>query len=113
MVSRYVLIDGMLSGTGIRDAIEGGYIEPSAMGLSPTLCSDLAEWLLRYEDAHYEGFKPEIVEQLDQAGLLLAGRVSAERTDIKVGYFSDGRMVRPCSTARKTRNAAPERFARP
>ncbi|WP_093014363.1 hypothetical protein [Sphingobium sp. YR768] len=93
MAGRILLIDGMLSGTGIRDKMEGGYIEPSDIGLSPTVCSDLAEWLLRYEDAHYEGFKPHVVEQLDQAGLLLASRVSIELSDVEVGYFSDGRMT--------------------
>lgn len=84
----------MLSGTGIRDASEGGYVEPSNIGLSRTLSSDLADWLLQYGDAHYDGFKPAMVEQLDQAGLLLSDRVSAELPDLEVGYFSNGRMIR-------------------
>lgn len=85
-----LLIDGMLSGTGIRDRNEGGYVDPEALGLSSPLVADLRIWLARYEDAHYAGFDDmEVVSVLDQQGVALADRVSGERTSDEVGYYSN------------------------
>jgi len=44
------IVDGMLSGTGIRDAVEGGYVQ---LRISPALSNKLAAWLLKYEEAHF------------------------------------------------------------
>jgi len=88
------LIDGMLSGTGVRDAIEGGYVEPVKLGLSAELVRDLAIWQAKYEEAHFAGFPESLVSQLDEAGQLLTRRVGNELPEIDVGYFSDGLMKR-------------------
>ena len=88
------LIDGMLSGTGVRDAIEGGYIEPAKLGLSAKLVRDLAVWQAKYEEAHFAGFPESLVSELDEAGQLLTRRVRDELPEIDVGYFSDGLMRR-------------------
>jgi len=34
MKQAHFIVDGMLSGTGIRDGNNGGYIDPSAIGVS-------------------------------------------------------------------------------
>lgn len=88
-----LLIDGMLSGTGIRDRINGGYIDPEALGLSSPLVDDLRTWLSQYEDAHYAGFDdPEIVSTLDQGGVALTDRIARERTSDEVGYYSNAHL---------------------
>jgi len=89
-----LLIDGMLSGTGVRDAVNGGYLQPDAIGLSALLVSDFADWQRRYEDAHFAGFPENAVTVLDEEGLTLLSKVQAERPDKSVGYFSNGRMTR-------------------
>ena len=88
------LIDGMLSGTGVRDAINGGYIDPRSLGLSEHLASSLASWQARYEEAHFAGFPGDRVAELDKEGAVLTLRVSKEQTETKVGYFSNGLMKR-------------------
>lgn len=35
--ARYLAVDGSLSGTGVRDAVEGGYLTPSVIGVSDGL----------------------------------------------------------------------------
>ena len=89
-----LLIDGMLSGTGIRDAINGGYIEPKSLGLSGSLTRSIASWQAQYEDAHFAGFSYDRVAELDREGEALASRLREELPNAKVGYFSDGLMKR-------------------
>ena len=89
-----ILIDGMLSGTGLRDAVNGGYLPAEAVGLSSPLAADVADWQRRYEYAHFAGFPNDIVAKLDEEGLTLLSRVRVELPDKEVGYFSNGRMSR-------------------
>ena len=88
-----LLIDGMLSGTGVRDAVAGGYVAPDAI-LSAQLVSDIASWQRRYEEAHFAGFPANTVALLDDKGLALASRVHGELGDKSIGYFSNGRVER-------------------
>jgi hypothetical protein len=95
MVTTTLLIDGMLSGTGIRNAVEGGYIAPRQLNLSADLCAALAEWVSRYAQAHFGGYCDEAgISSLDQEGLALRDRLADERLDHKVGYYSDALMKR-------------------
>lgn len=91
MAAKY-LIDGMLSGTGLRDAKDGGYVEPVTLGLTAPLADEPASWQKRYEEAHFAGFPEHIVSELDAEGLVLASRVQAELHGESVGYYSNGRM---------------------
>lgn len=93
-MSTKLLLDGMLSGTGIRDAEKGGYLTPEAIGLSPSLTADVADWQRRYEDAHFAGFPASVIASLDEDGLALLLQVQAELPSKDVGYFSHGRMTR-------------------
>jgi len=66
---RYIVVDAALSGTGIRDKYEGGYINPEDLGLSLLTTQRLRRWLLKYENEHYNGFTNDsIVNELDQEG---------------------------------------------
>lgn len=87
------LVDGMLSGTGIRDALNGGYVSPRAIGLSARLSGAIAAWQRKYEEAHFDGFPVDVVATLDKEGLVLASYAQAE-LNINIGYFSSGRMER-------------------
>ena len=86
---RYLLVDGMLSGTGVRDATCGGYVE----GVLPNVVQLITGWLARYETAHYQQFDdPREVQALDEIGLELCGRLAQELPGNKIGYFSAARM---------------------
>ena len=89
-----LLIDGMLSGTGVRDALYSGYLDPEAIGLSSRLASDIADWQRRYEVCHFAGFPESEVASLDEQGQAILARVRAELPGRRIGYFSNGRMTR-------------------
>lgn len=92
---KYLIVDGMLSGTGVRDAVEGGYVDLATLGLSVELTNDLNSWLARYENAHYSQFRnKDEVSELDNEGLDLSKRLRGELVDSKVEYFSNAMMQR-------------------
>jgi len=91
---KYLVIDAALSGTGIRDKYEGGYIEPEDLGLSLATKQRLNEWLLKYENEHYNGFTDDnIINELDQEGKEIALMIKKELSKVKIEYFSDARMT--------------------
>jgi len=93
MIERSLIVDGMLSGTGIRDAKAGGYVDPNELGLSPNLEKRIAEWLLEYENAHYHQFVDKAEnQQLDQEGIAIAKHIQEELPDAQVEYFSNAEM---------------------
>ncbi len=90
---RYLTIDGMLSGTGIRDSVAGGYIEPPKLGLSTELVAQIEEWVKRYEQAHYLQFCDKNVnEELDQEGVAISRLLRDELPDVKIEYYSNANM---------------------
>jgi len=90
---RYLTVDGMLSGTGIRDSVEGGYVDPSELGLSEGLKSQIRLWLARYADAHFTQFEDsQIVAALDAEGFVIAKQLRDELPESKVVYFSNAEM---------------------
>ena len=38
---KYLVVDGGLSGTGIRDKYDGGYINPADLGLNPEITAHI------------------------------------------------------------------------
>ena len=93
MTELSLLIDGMLSGTGIRDAANGGYLEPHEVGLSEPLGHRISIWLSAYEDAHFHQYEDQAKnEALDREGLEIMQVVRAELPKAKVGYFSNANM---------------------
>jgi len=90
---RYLLVDGMLSGTGVRDAIGGEYVDLAELGLLPNVVQLITGWLTRYQAAHCRQFDdPREVQTLDEIGLELCGRLAQELPGSKIGYFSAARM---------------------
>lgn len=89
----YLTVDGMLSGTGIRDNVQGGYIAPVSLGLSAALVERIAQWLAQYEDAHFRQYPSEAeVDDLDVEGQTIARLVNEELPSSKVEYFSGATM---------------------
>lgn len=95
MTDKFLTVDGMLSGTGIRKSNEGGYIDPAELGLSDGLVRDMAQWLEEYENAHYDQYENEETnERLDRQGIALAKRLRGELSNADVSYFSSAKMQR-------------------
>jgi hypothetical protein len=93
MNKRYLVVDGMLSGTGIRDAVEGGYLDLHELGLSSEFVKNMSLWLRRYENAHYVQFgDQQEVAALDSQGLAICKKLMEELPQSKVEYFSSGEM---------------------
>jgi hypothetical protein len=92
---RCLTVDGMLSGTGIRDPVEGGYIDPHELGLSDDLVRRIEKWLLEYEAAHYDQFLEKSEnERLDLEGFAITRLIREEMFEAKVDYFSNAEMRR-------------------
>ena len=90
---RYLTIDGILSGTGIRDSVAGGYIEPRELGLSVGLVARIDRWVKRYEQAHYIQFSDKAEnEKLDQEGVEISRLLQGEHPDTKIEYYSNAEM---------------------
>ena len=90
MKTAHLIVDGMLSGTGIRDGDHGGYLEISAIGVSSVLAGRISEWLERYENAHFFQFENTVEnELLDKQGVEIARLLKAEFPDARVTYFSN------------------------
>ena len=91
---KYLTVDGMLGGAGVRDQIEGGYIDPEDLNLSSELIEVIRNWVTRYETAHYRQFSDQQeVTKLDEEGLLICSRLHEELDDTNIEYFSTGLMT--------------------
>lgn len=90
----YIVIDGELHGTGLRDYYNGGYIDPRDLDLSISLREQLSNWLIKYENEHYSGFTHELViKELDKEGLEIARLVKQELKDNKISYYSAAKLT--------------------
>jgi len=52
--------DGMLGGTGIRDAGEDEYVSPKELNLSVGLQLRIQNWLSEYQLEHWGGYSNDI-----------------------------------------------------
>ena len=95
MKIRSLVVDGMLSGTGIRDAVSGGYVDPLLLQISHDLVDRIADWVKEYENAHYYNFSnKEDIRRLDQTGMCLAQELAKQRPDAHVEYYSNAHLQR-------------------
>lgn len=90
---KYLVIDGELSGSGIRDKYES-YLEPSDLNLSADLCARIAKWLDNYWNERYKRYaNKDLVASLDNEGIAITKAVIKESPpDYKIEYFSDALM---------------------
>ena len=91
----YLTVDGMLSGTGIRNSIEGGYLDLSELGLPDDLIEKISKWLRQYENAHYMQYEDKTeVAKLDSEGMDICMMVRKELPGSKVEYYSNAETRR-------------------
>lgn len=95
---RYLTVDGMLSGTGVRDSVEGGYVALSELSISADLAGRISSWLRLYENAHYEQYADrKCVASLDAEGVEICKELRKELGETKIDYFSAAEMRKiPC-----------------
>jgi hypothetical protein len=92
---RYLIVDGMFSGTGIRDSVDGGYLKPDTLAISPSLRERITSWLSRYGEAHLSQYKNESeILSLDNEGLEICRSLRDELPDAKIEYYSSAKMVK-------------------
>ena len=91
----YLTIDGMLSGTGIRHSVDGGFLNPCELGISVEVIEKISRWLKEYEDAHYQHYvdKPH-VEKLDSEGIEICRMLREALSGSKVEYYSSAEARR-------------------
>lgn len=92
---RYLVVDGSLSGSGIRDQYEGGYLDPEELSLSTEVIERLNKWLSKYANEKYNGYSNEsFIDELDREGKEIAASIKHELNDVKLQYFSDARLTK-------------------
>ena len=92
---KYLVIDAALHGTGIRDYYEGGYIDPDTLGLNDEIIKRINEWLLKYENEHYDSFENlSMINALDSEGMEIAGIIKKQLSEVKIDYYSAAKMIK-------------------
>jgi hypothetical protein len=87
-----LVVDGYQGGTGIRNAIEGGYINLDTLKLTTDFVSNIKQWVSDYADLSYTGYEDQAVQQqLDERGIELTKELqNLLGPEYKVQYYSDG-----------------------
>lgn len=92
---KYLVIDAMFSGTGIRDLYTGEYLQPNSLSLSSVTVERLKHWLLQYIQEHDNGYASnDAIDELDREGKAIASTIKRELLDAKVLYCSDAKMTK-------------------
>lgn len=92
---KYLVVDALLNGTGIRDYYNSGYIEPESLHLSATVINQLNDWLLRYANEHYAGYiNDDLIDELDREGKEIALKIRNELREVKIEYCSDAKLTK-------------------
>jgi hypothetical protein len=90
---KYLIVDGMVSGTGIRNQYESEYIEPKSLGLSADVIEKLNKWHERYKQEFYNNYADKIkVQKLDEEGIKISEDIFNELENCKMSYFSDAEL---------------------
>jgi len=93
-VYNYLVVDGMINGTGVRNYYEGGYIELSELNLSIDFSKEIEIWLEKYWEAFYNEYNDNsLIDELDNEGLSIAQKIQKE-VNCKVLYYSDAKQKR-------------------
>ena len=88
-----LIVDGMLSGTGVRDATNGGYVSLSDLKITENLSYRINKWVSDYETVHFLQYKDiKENEELDMRGIQLAKELQIVLDDLKIRYFSNWLM---------------------
>lgn len=94
-ISKYLVVDGMLHGTGIRLQYEGGYIEPEELEISEELIHRLRNWLNEYENLHYSNYEDKgLIEKLDSEGLDITKALKEQLNNFEISYFSSANLTK-------------------
>lgn len=94
-MNRYLIVDGLVNETGIRDEYEGEYLDPNVLGLSKEIQGRLEEWLKEYGKMHVSGYTDDnIIELLDSEGVSIAMAIANELPESKISYYSDARLTK-------------------
>lgn len=95
---RYLTLAADYMQSALRDDFVGTVV-PEEVGLTESLGSRIRDWNGRYKaiiplDGAERESSPttELIDALDEEGLLLVNAIEAELSDSKVRYFSEGRL---------------------
>jgi hypothetical protein len=91
----YLIVDGEMSGTGIKNSVSGEDVNLASLGLSNELQASISEWVERYEATHRADLCDGVeIQELDRIGLQLASAVKDKLPGSKLQYLSAANMTR-------------------
>lgn len=87
-----LIVDGYISGTGIRD--KWGYVSLERIPLNDSMIAEIRHWLDLYQAEMFAGYCDiTTINDLDSTGIELARRIETLLPFFEVSYFSDAKMV--------------------
>ena len=94
-VPHYLIVDACLNSSGIRDAVDGGYVEAATLAISDELVASLSLWLRAYEKEFFHDFEDDVkVKALDAEGRRIAKALGHELPGTKIEYYSAAYLTR-------------------
>lgn len=86
---RVLIVDGEMSGTGVRDCASGRYIDLMELNIPNVLVKRIKSWINAYWEEQYINF-PDIakINWLDQDGIDISRMLRNVLQDVDVKYFS-------------------------
>jgi len=92
---KYLVVDALFNGTGIRDYYTGDYLKPETLNLEAVTTIKIHDWLFRYKSEHHKGYiNDDVINELDREGREIALKIKNELLEVKIEYYSDARMTR-------------------
>lgn len=92
---KYLIIDGNIGGTGIRNKYDTGYLDPNSLGIDKEILLKLSAWLMKYHEEFFNDYKDkECIRLLDIEGENLSQMIKQSLNVEKIEYFSDATMQR-------------------
>jgi hypothetical protein len=92
---KYLVLDGYLNGTGIRDRYSGGFVELTALNISMEMKQQIRDWVLKYENEFYNQYSDlKKIEAIDKEGITIVLKLREELPNTKIEYYSDAKMMK-------------------
>lgn len=90
MQFRELIVDGKMSGTGVRSPEGDYFLNHDDIPISRELSNRIEVWLMAHQVQHFKQFRDEPMNDvLDREGLQIAYALKAEHPHSNVRYFSD------------------------
>lgn len=87
---QYIILDGYISGTGVRDNSTSDYLDLSELNIDANIISQIEVWKQKYYNAiigNKRKMLPSFFIDLDKEAIEISRRIVKEYPDYKIDYY--------------------------